>query len=120
MLAGTAGMLAACTPALSQRTKPKMYGLIGSMTATPGDRDTLAGYLLEGLRDMPGNLSYIVAHDPINADKIWITEVWDSAESHMASLKLPQVQAAIAKARPIIAGMGNRQETIPVGGVGLK
>jgi quinol monooxygenase YgiN len=120
MLAGTAGMLAACTPTLSQRTRPKMYGLIGSMTATPGNRDALTGYLLEGLRDMPGNISYIVAHDPTNVDKIWITEVWDSAESHKASLKLPQVQAAIAKARPIIAGMGDRQETVPIGGVGLK
>jgi quinol monooxygenase YgiN len=96
-----------------------MYGLIGSMTATPGNRDALTGHLLEGLRDMPGNLSYIVAYDPANADKIWITEVWDSAENHVASLKLPQVQAAIAKARPMIAGMGDRQETVPLGGVGL-
>jgi quinol monooxygenase YgiN len=96
-----------------------MYGLIGSMTATPGQRDSLAGYLLEGLRNMPGNLSYVVANDPANPDKLWITEVWDSAESHMASLKLPSVQAAIAKARPIIAGMGDRQETVPLGGVGL-
>ncbi len=96
-----------------------MYGLIGSMTATPGQRETLAGYLLEGLRDMPGCLSYIVANDPVNGDKLWITEVWDSAESHMASLKLPSVQAAIAKARPIITGMGDRQETVPIGGQGL-
>jgi quinol monooxygenase YgiN len=120
ILAGTASVLAACTPTLSERKKPKMYGLIGSMTATPGNRDALTSYLLEGLRDMPGNLSYIVAHDPTNADKIWITEVWDNADSHMASLKLPQVQAAIAKARPVIAGMGDRQETMPIGGVGLK
>jgi quinol monooxygenase YgiN len=97
-----------------------MYGLIGSMTATPGQRDVLASYLLEGLRDMPGNLSYIVAKDPENPDKLWITEVWDGADSHKESLKLPSVQAAITKARPIIAGMGDRQETIPVGGVGLK
>jgi quinol monooxygenase YgiN len=105
----------------SQGRKAKtMYGLIGSMTATQGQRGALTGYLLEGLRDMPGNLSYVVAKDPVNPDKLWITEVWDSAESHMASLKLPQVQTAIAKARPIIVAMGDRQETIPVGGVGLK
>ena len=112
-------MLAAPAPALAERMKPRMHGLIGSMTATPGNRDALTGILLEGLRDMPGNLSYIVAHDPVNADKIWITEVWDSADSHIASLKLPQVQAAIAKARPLIAGMGDRQETVPIGGVGV-
>jgi len=96
-----------------------MYGLIGSMTATPGQRDVLAGYLLEGLRDMPGNLSYVVAKDPENPDKLWITEVWDNAESHVASLKLTSVQAAIAEARPIIAGMGDRRQTEPIGGVGL-
>lgn len=96
-----------------------MYGLIGSMTATAGNGDALASYLLEGLNDMPGNLSYIVAKDPANPDKLWITEVWTDAASHMASLKLAQVQAAIAKARPIVAGMGDRQETMPIGGVGL-
>jgi quinol monooxygenase YgiN len=121
VLAGAAGAaLVGCAHAAEKTKEAKMYGLIGSMTATPGNRDALAGYLLEGLRDMPGNLSYIVANDSANPDKLWITEVWDSADSHMASLKLPQVQAAIAKARPIIAGMGDRQETMPVGGVGLK
>ena len=69
-----------------------MYGLIGKMTATPGNRDELAAALLEGLNDMPGCLSYIVAENPENVDALWITEVWDSAESHQASLALPQVQ----------------------------
>jgi hypothetical protein len=32
---------------------------------------------------------------------------------------LPAVQAAIAKARPLIAGFSDRVETVPVGGVGL-
>ena len=68
-----------------------MYGLIGKMTATPGNRDALAAALLEGLNDMPGCLSYIVAEDPEDADALWITEVWDSPDSHQASLALPQV-----------------------------
>ncbi len=96
-----------------------MYGLMGSMSATPGQRQALTAALLEGLRDMPGNRIYIVGHDPADADKLWITEVWDDAESHRASLNLPQVQAAIARARPITAAMGDRQEFVPVGGVGL-
>ena len=96
-----------------------MYGLIGKMTATPGNRGDLAAALLEGLNDMPGCLSYIVAEDPGNADALWITEVWDSPDSHQASLALPQVQAAIARARPVIAGFSDRQETRPIGGVGL-
>ena len=96
-----------------------MYGLIGKMTATPGQRDALAAILLEGTGAMPGCLSYIVATDPAEPDALWITEVWDDAESHRASLQLPAVQSAIAKARPIIAGFGNRVETVPVGGAGL-
>ena len=97
-----------------------MYGLIGRMTATPGQRDSLIGILLEGTGEMPGCLSYIVAADPANADAIWITEIWDSEASHQASLSLPAVQAAIGKGRPLIAGFDNRTVTSPVGGVGLR
>ncbi len=69
---------------------------------------------------MPGCLSYVVAIDPADADAIWITEVWDSEANHKASLGLPAVQAAIARARPLIAGFGERFITTPVGGVGLE
>ena len=96
-----------------------MYGLIGKMTAVPGQRDALAAILLEGTGAMPGCLSYIIATDPADADALWITEVWDSAESHRASLGLPGVQAAIAKGRPLIAGFSDRVETVPIGGYGL-
>lgn len=96
-----------------------MYGLIGKMTSTPGSRGALTALLLEGTKAMPGCLSYVVAHDPADADAIWITEVWDSQAHHKASLSLPAVQAAIGKARPLIAGVGDRVETAPVGGVGL-
>jgi quinol monooxygenase YgiN len=119
VIAGAGSLMAGCAMATPKRKSKHMYGLIGSMTAAAGRRDALSDYLLEGLRDMPGNIIYIVAQDPVNPDKLWITEVWDSAESHMASLKLPQVQAAIAKARPVIATMGDRQETLPLGGVGI-
>lgn len=96
-----------------------MYGLIGKVTAVAGQRDALAAILLEGTQEMPGCLSYVVAKDPADADALWITEVWDSQASHQASLKLPAVQAAIAKGRPLIAGFSNRVETAPLGGVGL-
>lgn len=96
-----------------------MYGLIGKMTAMPGQRDALAAILLEGIESMPGCLSYVVANDPADSDAIWITEVWDSAESHRASLSLASVQAAIARGRPLIAAIANHVETAPIGGHGL-
>ena len=96
-----------------------MFGLIGKMRATSGKRDELVNILLEGTGSMPGCLSYIVASDPTDADAIWITEVWTDEESHKGSLSLPEVQAAIARARPIIAGFDSQTRTMPLGGVGL-
>lgn len=96
-----------------------MYGLIGQMKAAPGQRDALVAILSAATGAMPGCLSYIVARDATDADALWITEVWTDKDSHAASLQLPSVQAAIAKARPIIAGFGHRFETVPVGGVGV-
>ena len=96
-----------------------MYGLIGKVTTTPGKRDVLAAILLSGTGRLPGCLSYVVAADPADPDALWITEVWEDAESHRASLALPAVQQAIGKGRPLIAGFSNRVETAPFGGVGL-
>lgn len=97
-----------------------MYGLIGKMTAASGQRDALIAILLEGVRGMPGCLSYIVAKDPSDPDAIWITEAWDSEQSHKASLQLPQVREAITRAKPMIAGFGPSFVTEPVGGHGLQ
>lgn len=96
-----------------------MYGLIGKMTATPGQRAALQAILLESDGGMPGCLSYIVAQDSTDPDALWITEVWDNKTSHAASLKLPGVQSAIARARPLIAGFSDGVVTTPVGGIGL-
>jgi quinol monooxygenase YgiN len=96
-----------------------MYGLIGKMMAVPGRRDEVLALLLADLEEMPGCLSYVVARDPADPHGIWITEVWDNEASHKASLELPAVQAAIAKARPLIAGFERIAVTEPVGGLGL-
>ncbi len=95
-----------------------MYGLIGKITATPGGRDELAA-ILAGIGPMPGCLSYVVARDPSDPDGVWVTEVWESAAAHEASLQQPEVRAAIARGRPLIAGFQHRFETEPVGGIGL-
>lgn len=96
-----------------------MYGLIGKLNAVPGQREALISILLSGSAEMPGCLSYIVARDEADVDALWVTEVWESAASHTASLQLPMVQAAIAQGRPLIAGFGERFVTVPVGGYGL-
>jgi quinol monooxygenase YgiN len=96
-----------------------MYGLIGRMLAYPEKRDELVAVMLDGMTEMPGCLSYVIATDPANDDAIWITEVWTDAGAHQASLGLEQVQVTIGKARPLIAGMDSRVECEPVGGIGF-
>jgi quinol monooxygenase YgiN len=96
-----------------------MYGLIGTIVAMPGQRDALLEILLEGTRDMPGCLSYVIATDPSREDTLWITEVWENQERHQASLSLEPVQQAIARGMPLVASFGERTVTEPVGGHGL-
>jgi len=94
------------------------YGLIGQMIAQPGQRPALVALLTEGTGNMPGNIAYLIGEDSANPDAIWIVEMWDSKESHAASLALPAVQDAIKKGRPLIAGFGTRAEFKPVAKTG--
>jgi len=96
-----------------------MYGRIGSISAASGRRDDLIAILIEAVSNMPGCLSYIVAKDAKDENTIWITEVWDTKESHDSSLSLPSVTRAISAAKPMISAFGSQVITTPVGGYGL-
>jgi quinol monooxygenase YgiN len=65
-----------------------MHGFIGSFIAKPGTRDALVALLQGSARSMPGCLSYVISTDPENPDAVWVTEAWESAEAHKASLSL--------------------------------
>lgn len=91
-----------------------MYGLIGQLLTTAANRDALVQILVAGTKNMPGCVSYVVALDADRDDAVWVTEVWTDKESHAASLKLPAVQDAMMKGRPLITGMGTRITTRPV------
>jgi quinol monooxygenase YgiN len=109
--------LAASGPALAAES-PR-HGLIGRIKALPGKRAELLAILGEGTGSMPGCLSYIVAEDAADPDTLWVTEVWESRRAHADSLKLPQVRAAIAKGRPLIAGFDSLAQTSNAIGHGL-
>ena len=94
-----------------------MYGLISQLTTKSEHRDELIQILAAATKKMSGCLSYIVALDATRDDAIWITEVWRDSESHAASLKLPEIQAAMAKGRLLITEMGPRTTTRPIAGV---
>lgn len=93
-----------------------MYGLIGRMTAENGRRQELAE-ILAGIGDMPGCLSYVVALEESDPQAIWVTEAWENAEAHQASLSLPEVQAAIEKGRPLIARFDQSVATKIISGI---
>jgi quinol monooxygenase YgiN len=95
-----------------------VFGLIGSIRAVDGGRGALAA-ILGSIGPMPGCLSYVVAEDANDPDLLWVTEVWESADAHAASLDLEEVRAAIGRGRPLIAGFETRIETTPAGGIGL-
>lgn len=118
----TASFVCAPTQALSIKTAKqfnKMTGLIGKITTKDGRRDELIKILLEGSAEMPGCLSYIVSKDTKENNVIWVTEVWDSKESHKAALELSSVQEAMSKGRPLISEFNEQIEMEPVGGHGL-
>lgn len=114
---------AAVTPGLTGLAGPQgehpMYGLIAKLTAVLGKRDELIKILKEGTRSMPGCRSYILAKDAVDANAVWVTEIWDSAASHDASLTLPAVKDSIAQTKSLIAGFEKVAVTNPVGGVGF-
>lgn len=96
-----------------------MYGLIGRIRAVAGRRDELAE-ILSHVGPMPGCLSYVVALEVSVPHALWVTEAWESAGAHAGSLRLPNVQAAIERGRPLIASFDQRIETTPVGRIGMR
>jgi len=94
-----------------------MYGMIGKLVAAPGKRDQIIQILGDATVSMPGCLSYVIAKDATDENTIWVTEVWDTQESHDASLKLPRVQKSVADARPLITAFERVAVTAPVRGL---
>jgi quinol monooxygenase YgiN len=97
------------------------YGYIGSMRTKDGCREDVIAILLSGANGLKaaGCQVYAVGTDPADAGLIWVTEVWDSAEHHAASLQLPETKAAIGQAMPMLTGDFTRQEVTVVGGLGV-
>lgn len=96
-----------------------MWGLIAKIAIIPGRRDEMVEILSESAADMPGCLSYVVAKDATDENTIWVTEVWDSMDSHDASLSLPAVKNAIPRGKAIVSNFEKIAVTSPVWGAEL-
>jgi quinol monooxygenase YgiN len=78
----------------------------GTLGAVPGRRDELVAHLTRRgphLADL-GCLLYEVGVDDDEPDTVFVVELWTSAAAHQASLQRPEVQQAIAEARPLLSG----------------
>lgn len=78
----------------------------GTLGTLDGHRDELVATLTQRsdvLRELGCRL-YEVGVSENAPDTVFVVEVWDSVDAHRRSLEHPQVQAAIAKARPILSG----------------
>jgi quinol monooxygenase YgiN len=98
------------------------YGRHGHFRTQPGQGDALAEILLAAGNELRANdacLLYIISRSLDDADVVWVTEVWTDKGAHDESLTNPEVQASIAQARPLIAGIEG-MELRPVGGKGLE
>jgi quinol monooxygenase YgiN len=100
----------------------KRFGMIGKLTAHPGQRDALVQHLLAASRIVAktsGCELYFVSTSSDESDAVWVIEVWRTKADHDASLTIPEVRQLIGEARPLIAGFSKPIETAPVGGHGL-
>lgn len=100
----------------------RQYGRHGSMRAETGRRAAVASILLSVADSLnsAGCILYVVGLAPDDPDVIWVTEVWESREAHVASLELPAVREAIEKAMPMLTGDFTGSEFHVVGGLGIR
>ena len=78
----------------------------GTLGAVPGKRDDLIAHLTERsdrLREL-GCLAYEVGTNDEDPDTVFVVEFWESEQAHRDSLALPEVNASIANARPLLSG----------------
>lgn len=83
------------------------FANVGTLEATPGHRDAIVGILTRrnGTLAAAGCLLYEVGVSETEPNTVFVVELWQSADQHAASLQLPEVQAAIAEARPMLSGV---------------
>lgn len=78
----------------------------GTLGALPGRRDELVALLTARNEVLAGAgcRLYEVGVNQDAPDTVFVVELWDDAAAHQASLRLPEVRAAIAAARPLLTG----------------
>jgi quinol monooxygenase YgiN len=82
------------------------FANVGKLGVKPGKRDQLVEILTRQSAEMGerGCLLYEVGLNDDEPDAVFVSELWESAAAHAASLELESVRAAIAEAMPLLNG----------------
>lgn len=85
---------------------PMTFANVGRLGVKPGRRDELIEILIRPSGEMRefGCLLYEVGVNDDDPDAVFVSELWESAEAHAASLRLDSVRASIAEAMPLLSG----------------
>ncbi|MDJ0459264.1 putative quinol monooxygenase [Arthrobacter sp. NQ7] len=82
------------------------FANVGLLGTKPGQRDALVAILVRpkpGMKEA-GCLLYEVGINDDMPDTVFVSELWESADAHQASLQLESTRAAIAEAMPLLSG----------------
>lgn len=91
------------------------FANVGLLGTKPGQRDALVAILVRPKPGMKkaGCLLYEVGINDDMPDTVFVSELWESAEAHQASLQLESTRAAIAEAMPLLSGdMGGHRFSV--------
>jgi len=82
------------------------FANVGTLGAVSGKRDELIALLTarNAALQPVGCLAYEVGANDNEPDTVFVMELWESEKAHQSSLELPEVQAAIAAAMPLLSG----------------
>lgn len=112
------GLLFSTSPQANEYRKIQMettkFGMQVVLTAQQGMGGELAVIMLKASELVTSSeqcLLYLVQISTSDADKILITEVWESQQAHQASLANSEVLALIGKAKPLISDMSHQLGT---------
>ena len=84
-----------------------VFANAGTLGTLPGKRDELVTHLTRrsSVLSEIGCLAYEVGTNEAEPNTVFVMELWSDAAAHRASLALPDVQASIAEARPMLSGV---------------
>jgi quinol monooxygenase YgiN len=79
---------------------------MGSLRAMPGRRDELVAILTRYKPELAtsGCLVYEVGVNETTPDRVYVLEVWESADAHRASLGIGSVREGLHEALPLLDG----------------